>query len=498
MAIKEINWPKNPKILEINTWIWLHSLSRTFERPITLLNVPEEVLNLAFKNFDAVWLMGVWERSPKGREIARNHPDLQLEYRNMLSDFKPDDVVGSPYAVYHYGVSFQLGGREGLELFRHQLRKNDIFLILDYVPNHVALDHVWTLEKSDLFLQGTQNDLKAHPNDYIAINDHIYAHGKDPYFPSWSDTIQVNAFSPEARQKAINTLFYIAEFCDGVRCDMAMLLTNEVFSRVWGVKAGTLPKKEYWEEVIPAIRERHPNFIFIAEVYWDMEWKLQQQGFDYCYDKRLYDRMIHDNAQSIKAHLNAEWEYQKKLVRFIENHDEKRAITVFGEEKSRAAAILALTLPGARLIFDGQMNGYRIRTPIQLGRNPIETNNQSIMKFYLRLLNAAPDRKFENGKWSLCKVEPVTPDNLSYTNLIAYSWTAENQKRLITVNFSPYLTQGHIRIKGLDYGSSNWSFTDLLAQKEYLYKGNDLNIYGLYVKLSAWEGHIFDVNKINN
>jgi hypothetical protein len=274
-----------------------------------------------------------------------------------------------------------------------------------------------------------------------------------------------------------------------------MLLTNEVFNRVWGAKAGTIPKTEYWEEVIPAIRKKYPNFIFIAEVYWDMEWKLQQQGFDYCYDKRLYDRMLNDNAQSIKAHLNAEWEYQQKLVRFIENHDEKRAITVFGEEKSRATAILALTLPGARLIFDGQMNGYRIRTPIQLGRSPIETDNQNMKEFYLRLLNAAPDRKFESGKWSLCRVNSVGND-ISYENLIAYIWVGENQKRLIVVNFSPYLTQGHIRIKGLNYGFKKWTFTNLLTQEKYTYKGEDLDNYGLYVKLSAWEGQIFDINTI--
>lgn len=494
MAQLEFEWPKHPKIFEINTWPWLQSLSVLYDTPITLLNVPEEVLDLDLYQFDAIWLMGVWERSPKGRDIALNHPNLQAGYREALSDFKPEDVVGSPYAVYYYQVSQQLGGKDGLELFRDQLKENEVFLILDYVPNHVALDHIWTQEKSDLFIQGTEEDLKNRPDDYFRFKDRIYAHGKDPYFPAWTDTVQVNAFSQDARQKAIETLLSIAEQCDGVRCDMAMLLTNEVFSRVWGTKAGSSPKKEFWEVVIPTVREEYPNFMFMAEVYWDMEWKLQQQGFNYCYDKRLYDRMIHDNAQSVRGHLNAEWDYQRKLVRFIENHDEKRAITVFGEERSRAASILALTLPGARLVHDGQMNGYKIRIPIQLGRSPIENDNQDIMEFYLRLLNAAPDKNFENGKWALCKVEPVSAGNFSYQNLIAYTWWTTDQRKIVVVNFSPYQAQGHLKIEDLNYGKRDWVFTDALAQKMNIYKGELLTKHGLSIDLPAWSGHIFDVS----
>jgi hypothetical protein len=67
---------------------------------------------------------------------------------------------------------------------------------------------------------------------------------------------------------------------------MAMLVMNAVFERTWGDRAGPRAPAEYWTHVIPAIKRAHPDFLFIAEAYWDLEWELQQQGFDFCYDKR--------------------------------------------------------------------------------------------------------------------------------------------------------------------------------------------------------------------
>ena len=108
------------------------------------------------------------------------------------------------------------------------------------------------------------------------------------------------------RQAVIETVSEIAEQCDGVRCDMAMLVLNAIFERTWGGRAGSRPASDYWTAVIPAIKGRHPEFRFIAEAYWDLEWELQQQGFDFCYDKKLYDRMEHGPAESVRLHLLAD------------------------------------------------------------------------------------------------------------------------------------------------------------------------------------------------
>jgi hypothetical protein len=494
MPIKNSNWMMNPRILEINTWPWLHFLSETFNSQITLKNIPDNIINQETKYFDAVWLMGVWERSPASKKIAFEHPDLQKEYHKALTDFRDDDVIGSPYSIYYYHIDKNIGGLEGLENIRERLAQRNVRLILDYVPNHVSIDSLWTFE-SGLFIEGTLDDLMTHPYDYFSIGDNIYAYGRDPNFAPWTDTIQINVYSKEARHKSLKTLLNIAQLCDGVRCDMAMLMTNKVFGRTWGEKAGTQPELEFWEEIIPVVKEKYPNFLFLAEVYWDMEWELQQQGFDFCYDKRLYERLTYEKANSIRDHLHAEWAYQSKLLRFIENHDELRAIERFGQEKSKCAAIIALTLPGARLIYEGQTRGHKIKLPLQLGRIPFEEDNMEIYDFYQILLKTIPGREFESGSWALCETEAVDSDDSSFSNVISYIWWNNSDYRLIVANYTNSPSKAHVRIKPFHFDTYNWIFTDLLEQKSFTYKGEDLFKYGLYIELNAWQGYIFDIRK---
>lgn len=486
----------HPLIFEINTFPWLKTLSDIFGHPIDLNNIPIELIDQELTVFDAIWCMGVWERSPKGKSIAQNREDLQKEFQKALRYYNTDDVIGSPYSVYYYHVDAQIGGTEGLESFRKDLAERDISLILDYVPNHVAIDHLWTLEKSKVFVKGTIEDLMQKPFEYFSVGQEVYANGRDPNFPAWTDTVQINAFSPEAREKAIYTLLNIANQCDGVRCDMAMLMTNKVFKQTWDEKVGDEPETEFWEEVIPAIKKKFPDFKFIAEVYWDMEWELMQQGFDYCYDKRLYERLANEKAERIVEHLQADWDYQKKLLRFIENHDEPRAVSVFGEEASKAAAIIALTLPGAKLIYEGQMRGYEIKLPVQLGRNPTEEDNLDIMEFYEKLVKAVPGKRYSDGQWSLCELFSVGGDDHSNKNIVAFQWWKENERRVIVVNYSLRPSKANIQIQGIEYGNSKWQFTDLLSEKKYSHFGENLNKNGLYVELDPWKGYIFDIKKM--
>ncbi len=493
MLLTKTQWIKNPKILEINTVPWLHSLSEFYNTPINLKNIPEQLISQEIKLFDATWLMGVWERSPASKKIALEHPDLSKEFHKALHDFGDEDVIGSPYAVYYYHVDKNIGGIDGLKEFREKLTEQNIKLILDYIPNHVSIDSLWTFE-SNLFIEGSLDDLMAHPYEYFSIGEKVFANGRDPNFPTWTDTIQINAFSTEARKKTIDTLLNIADLCDGVRCDMAMLLTNRVFSKTWGEKAGSIPEKEFWEEIIPVIKEKYPNFIFIAEVYWGMEWELQQQGFDFCYDKRLYERLMYENVNAIRDHLKAEWEFQSKLVRFIENHDELRVIEKFGEKKSLAAAIISMTLPGVRLIYEGQVYGSKIKLPVQLGRWPYEEKNNQLFTFYQNLLKAIPSEEFRDPNWSLCELEPIDDDN-TFENIISYLWWEQDKYRLVVVNYSPNYSKAHVRISPFHFDTFKWRFTDLLNDKYYTYKGEDLYKNGLYIELDAWEGHIFKISK---
>jgi glycosidase len=323
-------WPRYPTVFEIGTWVWLSDLSAKHGTAVHLGSVPSAAWDaIADLGLDAVWLMGVWERSPAGIAIANRNEGLLEDFRKALPDFRPEDNVGSPYCIRRYVVDQHLGGLEGLASARHELAKRGMRLILDFVPNHIAPDHPWTVEHPEYIIQGDANDVARDPGSFIELKGKVFAHGRDPYFPAWPDVLQLNAFEPGLRRAVIETLSGIANQCDGIRCDMAILMLNQVFERTWGARAGQPPATDYWRDVIPAIKRAHPEFLFMAEAYWDLEWELQQQGFDLCYDKRLYDRLNHDNAESVRLHLCADLAYQQKLVRFIENHDEPRAAAVF-------------------------------------------------------------------------------------------------------------------------------------------------------------------------
>ena len=150
--------------------------------------------------------------------------------------------------------------------------------------------------------------------------------------------------------------------------------------------------------MIGRCKQAHPDLLFMAEVYWDMEWTLQQQGFELCYDKRLYDRLVHDSPASVRGHLAADASYQEHLIRFIENHDEPPAAATFGVAQARAAAVVMSTLQGARLYHDGQLEGRRTRVPVQLGRGPDEPPDGDLRAFYERVLRAIDDSQLRIGR----------------------------------------------------------------------------------------------------
>jgi glycosidase len=488
-------WPRNPIIYEINAWVWLHELSQRYERSITLATVPpEEWDNIAGLGVDAVWLMGVWERSPVGTQIARQHEDLQTEYQRVLADFSPEDVVGSPYCVHRYVVDEHLGGPEGLAAAREALAERNILLMLDFVPNHVAPDHPWVFEHPEYLIQGDADDLAERPGEFFEAGGKVFAHGRDPYFPPWTDTGQLSAFSPGLRQAAIDTLGSITDQCDGVRCDMAMLLVNRIFEQTWGHRAGERAASEFWWQVIKGVREKHPEVLFMAEAYWDMEWELQQQGFDYCYDKRLYDCLVHETAEAIRQHLRADLAYQEKLARFIENHDEPRAASIFGPQRLRAAAVTIATLPGAKLFHQGQFEGRQVKLPVQLGRGPSEQVTQDLQTFYRTLLGAIKPSVFRDGEWRLCELTGW-PDNASYTNLVAWCWRKGDERRLIVVNFSDLSAQARIRPPWDDLVGRAWRLIDFYSGDVYDRTGDEIRDPGLYVGLEAWGFHFLRVEE---
>ena len=482
-------WPHYPTLYEINTWVWLEELAAKSGTNVDLSSVPPTEWDaIAAYGFDAVWLMGVWERSPAGIAIANRNPGLLEDFQRALPDFKKSDNVGSPYCVRQYLVAKRLGGPKALAIARQELATRGMKLVLDFVPNHVAPDHPWIGEHPEYFIQGSSKDAQNSPGSYIEVHDMFLACGRDPYFPAWPDVVQLNAFQPELRQRVVETLTNIAGQCDGVRCDMAMLLLNNVFERTWGVRAGLRPATEYWDDVIPAVKRAHPDFLFIAEAYWDLEWELQQRGFDFCYDKRLYDRLEHESAESVRLHLCADLGYQQKLLRFLENHDEPRAASAFPGAKERAAAMVISTLPGARMFHEGQFEGRKVRLPVFLGRRPDEPVNHELFEFYRGLLKAINAPVFRDGEWQLCE-RSGWPDNSSFLNLIAWCWSKDEARYLVIVNLSASRSQAQIQVP---FGAEKaWILTDLMSGAVYERDGSGMSSPGLYVELEGWGYNLF-------
>ena len=248
-------WPDRPVIYEINTAIWLTELSGAAGRPVTLADVPESAWDdVTPAGVNAVWLMGVWERSPAGLALANANPGLQASFAQALPGLRPRDVIGSPYCVRRYVVDAAFGGAPGLAAARARLAGRGVRLMLDYVPNHVAPDHPWTTSHPELFINGDEAAIGAEPANWLRSAGHILAHGRDPYFPPWPDVVQLNAFSPALREAATATLTHIAAQCDAIRCDMAMLMTNQIFAKTWGRWAGPEPDEEFWPAVIAGLQ----------------------------------------------------------------------------------------------------------------------------------------------------------------------------------------------------------------------------------------------------
>jgi glycosidase len=342
-----------PALYQINTRVWLTELSQQLRRAATLDDIPDTRLDsLAELGFNWIWFLSVWQTGLAGRQVSRSNPEWHKEFVETLPDLREEDIAGSGFAITGYTVHTKLGGEAALARLRERLRQRGLRLMSDFVPNHTGLDHLWVEEHPEYHLEGTELDLARAPQNYTWVKrqhgDLLLAHGRDPYFPGWPDTLQLNYGNPATQDAMLGELVKLAGQCDGVRCDMAMLVLPDVFERTWGI-----PTQPFWPRVTQRVRELVPGFCFMAEVYWDLEWTLQQQGFDYTYDKRLYDRLRDGHARPVREHFHAGLDYQNKLVRFLENHDEPRAAATFSPEVHEAAAVITFLSPGLRFFHQG-------------------------------------------------------------------------------------------------------------------------------------------------
>lgn len=483
---------QHPLLYSIFIRVWLHELSRKATAEVTLATVPDAALDrLAVLGVDFVYLMGVWTLGEQGPQSSLALPALRSEYDRVLPGWTEADVVGSPFAVARYEVNAAFGGDEGLAALRRRLAERGIGVVLDFVPNHLARDHHWVEEHPECFLYGDDGALLC---------------GRDPYFPPWEDTAQLDLRLAATRAASIEALQGIAARCDGVRCDMAMLVLDDVFHRTWSKRppaAGHAEARgEFWAEAIDAVRGRHPGFLFVAEAYWDLEWRLQMLGFDFTYDKSLYDRLNHASASSLRAHLAATADYQRRSVRFIENHDEPRIAAVLPPDRRKAAVLIAATVPGMRFIQHGQIEGRKLRPSLHLARVAEERVDAACLAFHEALLAAVRRPVMRTGSFAT-----LQPQGASADAFVAYRWDviptrsgalAKDCAPLVAViNFAPSRGGCRVPLDLAGIAGREVLLVDLLTGIEHRRNGDELldPARGLGVDLPAYGMHLFEIRR---
>jgi hypothetical protein len=490
----KMSHPRYPSLYQINTRAWLTELSQSLGRPATLDDIPDAELDrLARMGFDWIWFLSVWQTGQAGQRVSRSNAGWRREFQETLPDLREEDIGGSGFAITGYTVHAQLGGDAALARLRERLRQRGLRLLLDFVPNHTGLDHPWVESHPEYYIKGTELNLARAPQNYTWIKrkqgDLLLAYGRDPYFAGWPDTLQLNYGNPATQEAMIAELHKIAGQCDGVRCDMAMLALPEVFERTWGIRS-----QAFWPKATQLVRERHAGFCFMAEVYWDLEWTLQQQGFDYTYDKRLYDRLRDGHARPVREHFHAGLDYQDKMARFLENHDEPRAAATFPRGMHEAAAVVTFLSPGLRFFHEGQFRGRKKRISPHLCRRPDEPVDADLAKFYDRLLTVLHQPILREGRWQLLECRPAWEGNGTWDCFLAFAWQGTREERLLAVvNYAPNQSQCYARLPFTDLGKHPWRLQDQLGSDIYDREGDDLQSRGLYLDMKPWQACVFSL-----
>jgi glycosidase len=397
------NWMPRVVMIAKNTYVWLDQLSKKYQRHIrTLDQIPDEELDqLARWNFNALWLIGIWERSSASKKI-----------KHILGNI---DAVSSAYSLYDYQIANDLGGELAYNNLNERARARGIRLASDMVPNHTGIFSKWVIEHPEYFIQSyhppfpnysfTGHDLSDDHSVQIRIEDgywrksdaavvfqridnnsrevrYIY-HGNDGTNMPWNDTAQLNMIRQEVREAVIQKIFDVARKFSIIRFDAAMTLAKKHFSRLWYPepgRGGDIPSRsdyamtreefdnvfpvEFWREVVDRINNEMPDTLLLAEAFWLMEgYFVRTLGMHRVYNSAFMHMMMKEENSKyrdlISNTLEFEPEILKRYVNFMSNPDEETAIKQFGtDDKYFGVCLLMVTLPGLPMLAHGQIEGY--------------------------------------------------------------------------------------------------------------------------------------------
>ena len=371
-----------------------------------LNNFSDEVLaRIHDMGFTHIWYTGVIRHATQTNYSSYGIPTQHAEVVK--------GKAGSPYAITDYydidpdlAVNVSMRMKEWEQLIE-RTHKAGMKVIMDFVPNHVAREYHSICKPTGVRDLGEDDDPNMH---FSTRNNFYYAWGDldlneirqskpefkafsakdakiyEPYTESparatgndrfdnhpgcndWYETVKLNYgvdycdaggrsyhYEPVPNTWGKMTdilLFWASKGVDGFRCDMAEMVPVE-----------------FWGWVIPQIKAEHPKLIFIAEVYNPGEYRnyLFNGKFDYLYDKvGLYDtlRAITCGWESATA-IPQRWQslggIEKRMLNFLENHDEQRIASDYfagnGSKAIPAMIVSACMNTNPVMIYFGQELG---------------------------------------------------------------------------------------------------------------------------------------------
>jgi len=484
------DWMPHVVLLAKNILVWLNQLSRKYARPIRTLNeIPDEELDiLASWNFNALWLIGLWQRSGASREIKKRMGN--------------PEAAASAYSLNGYDVAEELGGWPALENLKHRAGIRGIRLSSDMVPNHVGIDSEWvkrfpnrliSVEECPFPGYGFNSDnLSDDPDIDIRLEDHYWDrsdaavvfkrtdknsgqasyiyHGNDGTTMPWNDTAQIDFLNPEAREAVLQDILHVARNFPIIRFDAAMVLARKHIRRLWYPAPGSggaissrsehalsdhdfmaaMPN-EFWREVVDRIAIEMPGTLLIAEAFWMMEgYFVRVLGMHRVYNSAfmnmLRDEKNKEYRDVIKETLLFDPRILQRFVNFMNNPDEETAIEQFGgDDRYFAVCTLLAALPGLPMFGHGQIEGFSEKYGMEYTRDyKEETPNAHLVSRHEReIFPLLAQRSLFSGASSFrfYNLHNGGEDN---ENLFAFTNSNQQQRALILVNNSYSRANGQI------------------------------------------------------
>ncbi|MCK4754587.1 MAG: alpha-amylase, partial [Calditrichia bacterium] len=399
----DLDWMPKVVMIAKSTYVWLDQLSKKYSRSIkTLAQIPDEELDLlARRGFNALWLIGLWERSTASQKIKQicGNPE----------------AVSSAYSLYDYTIAQDLGGDEEYKNLQNRAWSKGIRLASDMVPNHTGIYSKWVIEHPHWYIQAdnpvfpgynfTGPDLSEDDRVSIYIEDGYWNrsdaavlfkridnhtgsttfifHGNDGTSMPWNDTAQLNYLIPEVREAVIQTILHVARKFPIIRLDAAMTLAKKHFQRLWFPQPGSggdIPSRagfamtkeqfdnvfpvEFWREVVDRVAQEVPDTLLLAEAFWMMEgYFVRTLGMHRVYNSAFMHMLKNEDnqnyRQAIKNVMDFNPEIMKRYVNFMNNPDEETATAQFGrDDKYFGVCTLMATLPGLPMFGHGQIEGF--------------------------------------------------------------------------------------------------------------------------------------------